>query len=325
MNRARILKTCKTANLLPSGKVRRAGAAASLLALALFGTTGVRALDFPVYRVQLAITTADTANAGTDDLVIASLNSNNLTALDYIGNDFKRNSTVVYDLSLDHISTINDISRIKIAKAGTDGLTFGSFSLYVNNAWVMSSRIMPAKSLDSSDPDVEVSYSKSLSLTMPSAAKTLPTGISESEMYSRLQSILGTAIHDTDFDLEWGSGGLSFSKKDSNEIEVAADIDATTKVYGVTFHLSIDLTFDLRFSCSGSELSIEARNVYTDVHGAGLASSTVEAIVNLLGLHDKINDTVSSTLTGGLPNVTLSTPVCPGITINSDGSVTFDW
>ena len=85
-------------------------------------------------RVQLELHTGDVGDAGTDDSiqVVLSEASNtgmNSTWVDYGRDDFERGDTFTYDLNLDEIPLLSDITRIRITKDGTDGWCLADFRL----------------------------------------------------------------------------------------------------------------------------------------------------------------------------------------------------
>ncbi|MBI4509701.1 MAG: hypothetical protein HY698_08680 [Deltaproteobacteria bacterium] len=99
----------------------------------------------PVYWAQLEITTADVSDAGTDDAVNVHLNSvgvgatatttttvpsGSSTWLDYDEDDFKRGSTVVYELAFP--PELADITQVRLEKRGTDGLCLQRIRLVLN-------------------------------------------------------------------------------------------------------------------------------------------------------------------------------------------------
>src|SRR6185436_7424678 len=56
--------------------------------------------------------------------------------IDYGRNDFEQGDTFTYDLNVDGLPLLSDISRIKIIKYGTDGWCLADFRLLVNGVEV---------------------------------------------------------------------------------------------------------------------------------------------------------------------------------------------
>ncbi len=87
-----------------------------------------------VWRAQIEITVADIANAGTDDTVFVSLNKNNYTRLDYARDDFKRGDTFTYDLLLDNVARLANITELSVGRQvdKNDSLRLSGFRLLIN-------------------------------------------------------------------------------------------------------------------------------------------------------------------------------------------------
>lgn len=90
--------------------------------------------DVPVYRLQLAFTTANTNNdAGTDSKVYVQLNSTmRAYYLDLGIDDRERNQTNVYDVVEPSVRFIRDIQHLNITKVGNDGWAITKVELRVN-------------------------------------------------------------------------------------------------------------------------------------------------------------------------------------------------
>jgi hypothetical protein len=85
-----------------------------------------------VWRLQITFHTADVSDAGTHDCVRVRLTSLNETWLDYSRDDFERGDVFTYDLNLDHVSDLSDISLLDIYKDDDNGWCLQEFSLLVN-------------------------------------------------------------------------------------------------------------------------------------------------------------------------------------------------
>jgi hypothetical protein len=97
--------------------------------------------DRAATRVQIQFHTANVDDAETDDGILvvlseASYTGMNYTWVDYGRDDFEQGDTFTYDLNLDEIPLLSDITRIKITNDGTDGWCLADFSLLVNGVAV---------------------------------------------------------------------------------------------------------------------------------------------------------------------------------------------
>lgn len=110
--------------------------------LATFGSQN-RALaappdSTPVWRAQLRLAIANVSDAGTDDDVQVQLNVKNSTWLDYARNDFERNKTYTYDLALTKVTKLEEITKLRIRKTGTDAICVRSVTLLINGKTIYS-------------------------------------------------------------------------------------------------------------------------------------------------------------------------------------------
>ncbi len=244
--------------------------------------------DYPVWRVQLEIETADMFGAGTTDDVWVNLNSSssnylpngNLTVLDYSGEDFQRGALQAYDLNLKGIGSMDDISFISINKAGYDSWCIKSVTLKVNNidvyardysntnfgcrmldsGWGFSNlyfnhaNLRGQSSWDAYDGDIAMSLLGTF-------------GIKETELEGRFEGMVGHMMYYND--LKWGyidgdavevTNGCNGSA-DCNKIHVNLDLEADANILDLgTVTPEVDIDFDVEFICEGDSLSIQTTN-----------------------------------------------------------------
>ena len=187
-----------------------------------------------VWRVQLMIRAANVTNAGTENDLQVRLNSplatyspsSNHTWLDYGPRprlvsapsspaeivwieDFDRGQAFTYDLDLTTISELSDITMLTLKKEGTDALGIAEISLLVNNVEVFTKSFGETSStclwIDNGD-----GYSPIYTIYLPelrahpawqaviAAPPFPPLQISNAEIVSRLEGMIGNAIHGTE-------------------------------------------------------------------------------------------------------------------------------
>jgi hypothetical protein len=312
-------------------------------ALAILGMLPVEAKatppeSMPVWRAQLAIRTADVNEAGTDDSVKAQLNGSNVSWLDYARDDFPRNDYFTYDLTLadvgnangsPNVSRLSDVRRLEITKTGDDGLCIRELMLIVNGKPIYREVFdSPGLWLDSDQErsrTYTVSYSKLRqnanwrAYPAPVYPRDLPRLITRGEIESRIESIIGTVIHDNK--LYWDhiyGRAVEVSKKDDGTLKV--DLDLAAEVPG--FNPEVDIDFDLGVSCSGGRISMTLSNYKVNVDSRWYAE------VLTLGGYDAMDHILRAIIRGQLQSMTFAQetgqPFCPIIRIADSGDVHFD-
>jgi len=233
-----------------------------------------------VWRVQLRLRTANVADAGTDDSVRVQLNGPNLTWIDYGHNDFARGDDATYDLLLDGVSDLADIDSIYIHKEGTDGWCIESLALLVNSKEEnpieiyhqdFGSTAGTCLWIDKADGHKEYhkvsrSEMRAHPLWQTFQQPNPPTVFRQEELESRIESIIGDALHGQD-GVFWGDldgrGYVELSRLDDLTARVSVDLVADLPVSNP----EVNLVFDLQFSGSCSDgqtplqLNITAGNV----------------------------------------------------------------
>ncbi len=281
--------------------------------------------NMPVWRAQVRFTTGDVKNAGTDDSVKVQLRSDNVTWVDYGRDDFERGDTFTYDLTLDNINRLNDITKLKIAKTGSDGWCVRSLDLIING------RVIYTRNFNSPCLWLDNDNGHSRSYTVVSSRLRAhprwrsyrqpfpPLVIPHEEMESRVESILGDNIHGTK--LYWGhlhGRAVEVTKKDDQTIHVDLDL-----AYGVTAlpDPEVDIDFDLRFACSAGEITLTTLNVDVDVDSAWYYEVVSLGLIEILDY--KVENGIEDAFTAINEAIDTGQSVCPTITILHDGSVLF--
>jgi hypothetical protein len=205
---------------------------------------------------------------------VYAIPSGNKTWINYSHDDFERGSDFTYDLSLDRIGEIGDINMISIQKSGGDAWCLAGFDLLVNGA-VLFSRSFEAQPGGCQWLTNATSTSNIVTVSFPelratpgwaSFHPTIPPVFPPEEIVSRLESIVGNAIHGSA--LYWGelqgSEYLEVTKvPDQNALHVDLDLAASVDYAP---NPSVDIQFDLMVSggCTPDRriaLNIEPTNV----------------------------------------------------------------
>lgn len=227
----------------------------------------------PVWRARLWVQVCDYADAGTDNKVLAALNSANYTVLDTPVNDFQRASAVSYDLLLTGVTKLADIQYLKIFKGGSDGVCIARLQLLVNERLIYD-RIPSAAqqwlddeyySYDSRIFQIPGSTLRAHSAWQAWTAPARPRILEASEMVSRLNTAVGTGMYDFNVQsidsLSWRSfscggyeGKVCVDFVDSLTISVAflLDYKCIDPTFGDGYCGDSQVPYwaELRFSCT---------------------------------------------------------------------------
>jgi hypothetical protein len=183
--------------------------------------------------------TAD--HAGTDDEVAISLAPRNVTVLNAARDDWERGRNDIYDLRLNNIQFVNDITQIRISKRGTDGWCLQGFVVYLNEATYyeqMSSHCRWIDGNDGYDPIYEVREARlPRNVGLPAA----PNFIGRTSIEQAIEVAVGHAMSGRDIkwghisgrpvEVEWRNGylhvdlDLSYNLNNSRDPEVDVDYD----------------------------------------------------------------------------------------------------
>jgi hypothetical protein len=241
-------------------------------------------------RAQILLRTGTVANADTEDDVAVLLNSatsryavpsGNRTWIDYPADDFESGHTDVYDLGLDGLSEIGDISMISIQKSGGDAWCLAGFDLVVNNK--SGTDIAPGTTLFSKSfadlPGgclwVDDSTSNIVSVFFPELRATpgwyafnppLQPFFSKGEMTSQVSSMIGNMMHDAP--IYWGDNGSVTITPNIDLNALHGDIHLMASVDDAPnpdVSISLDLVVSGGCAADGSlSLNITPANVHVD-------------------------------------------------------------
>jgi hypothetical protein len=271
--------------------------------------------DYPVWRAQIILHTSNRVGqpgydtVDTEDAVFVSLNgdagaapSGNWTWLDYSRDDFQRGDTFAYDLNLDTLEYVSDITQIVVGKEGDDGWCLADLVLEVNGFPVYSQTFRnPFGGSDCHWLDTQEGYSTRVIVSHAmlrahpdwaaynhlGAELLLGTnGLRHAELVSRVEAYTGDLLHGTEG--YWG-------QHSGAAVEVTRGCDAPTcQTIHVQLALAADvpalpdpavsIDFDLHFVCFKGELSIVSshEDIQADSHPAVVAMS-----LGLIKLLDK--------------------------------------
>jgi len=264
--------------------------------------------DHEVWRVQLELHTSNVSYANTNDPIYARLNSSSsyeqpsrhITWMDYGQNDFERGQTFAYDLELSNIEELGDITRLWIAKSGSDGWCVQDLKLKVNNVEVFNKNFSSEPSgchwLDNDNGHTRYmvidhdelrahpkwnSYNENVALLL-----LANNGIDNEEMTSRIESMVGHQIRYES--LYWGhlhgdavevTYGCPAGTQNCNKIHV--DLDLAANVNNLP-DPSVDVDFDINFQCSNGALNITTTNFTTNVDSSWIYEVLSLGLINIL-------------------------------------------
>ena len=247
----------------------------------------------PVWRAQLRVEVADVSDAGTDNSLRVRLNSGssstlpygNESWLDYSHDDFERGSDFVYDLSLDSVESLEDVTGLTIYKEGSDAICIRELELVINDEPVYiksyGNTSQTCRWLDN-DPGftstLNASHADLRAHDLWDAFDdALPLVFFNDELISRVEGMLGDAAHGTA--LKWGqlygSDYVETSAVNNTTLHFDADLEADLDWLP---NPSVDIDFDLVVgaSCSGNDVSIviETQNFEVDANNGLIGNLT---------------------------------------------------
>jgi hypothetical protein len=261
------------------------------------GTCGYtpEASGWPAWRIQLELQTANIGDAGSNNAVSVSLTENdtNFTWLDYGIQDFKRNSTQIYDLNLNAVDLRSDIHQIKIHTYGTDGWCLDRMRLIVNGVSVYEQDfdVQPSGCLwldndDGHQPILFVSHEtirgdhdslwnayaqpQRFLLTGTPSDLTATLRIDGPELESRIEALVGHHLHGEE--AYWGGlEGLRFVEAEAASSPDSVHFDLDLKAFvPVLPNPDLDVDFDLKFTarCSLDQtravVTLDVENLQSD-------------------------------------------------------------
>jgi hypothetical protein len=239
-----------------------------------------------VWRVQLRLKTGTTDNAGTNDNVFVGLTSeehvegggselevleNSLTTgswLDYARNDFERGDDDLYDIRLNNVERLRDITRIQIGKTGTDGWCLASVEVIVNGVRLMAKNY--PGNCDYIDPPGGTDHLWIPYATMRghedwrSSVLPYPTRITTADIKSMIQSEVGHEIRFAP--AYWGHyhGEPIFIRVDPEAKRYGIDLDMAIEVDNFA-DPDLDVKFALDVVSTCDEVGLKVKNLKVDV------------------------------------------------------------
>jgi hypothetical protein len=227
-------------------------------------------INLSVHRLQLRLRVANVANAGTDDPLEVRLQSpswlvptvtnwrpaGNSTWVDSTANDFERNSNRVYDLMLNNVSELSDVTQITLAKPGSDSLCVAALELLSNGQLAYAHTYG-----DTASTCAPVGGSTVLSVDFAELRSSAPwlamgevtfSGFDGASLRSIIQAQFGHALHGAG---ELRNGGtITTTRANEGRLNVFVPI----RVYDapVLGDVDSDVSFDLMLTSAG-KLSVE--------------------------------------------------------------------
>ncbi len=314
-----------------------------------------------VWRVQLRVRTADVADAGTSDAIEARLTSplstfnpnGNRRWLDYgprwegsglsgWRDDFARDREFTYDLDQRYVRELSDITMLTIAKDGTDAVGIAEIGLLVNNEEVFTrvfgetaSSCLWIDDGDGHQPQYTVWHGELRAdpkwQAYVAGSRPRPFTIPNAELVSRIESLVGHAIHGTE--AYWGEfsspAWVEATFVDSERLHVDIDLEADVPVLSDP---EIDIDFDLRFSFSCDQaagtatLSITSENLGANVDFDFLTE--LFGTVLTLGQFGRLEKWIANEITDSFDPIVEriladTGGICPTATVLQNGDVIF--
>ena len=269
-------------------KIRNGNVA--LTALLLCGSADAKAQpskdDYPVYRAELYVKVCNKEHAGTGNDVRVQLNGTNSTWLDYARNDFERNDGFTYDLSLDGVGRFGDITRLRIAKTGDDGLCLKTIKLRMNEKVVFSKTYSSGRWLDNAGGHSrEVVFDRAALTADPGwTSYTLPASpaitLSNGELESRIESAVGNALRTPGSErVRWGRiSGEAVMVYYLSPKKVGVDLDLMAVVDNWADQ-TVDVDFKLALKCTDGKIEFKVEDLKTDVE-MGLPTRVLTSLLS---------------------------------------------
>ncbi|WP_426320752.1 hypothetical protein [Microbacterium sp. E-13] len=320
-----------------------------------------RALNsISVWRVQLAVRVADVSDAGTSDPIEARLTSplvtfspnGNRRWLDHgpqftggFGgwrDDFARGSERVYDLDQRYVRELADITMLTIAKDGSDAVGIAEVRLLVNNIEVFrrlfgetSSTCLWIDDGDGHQPQHTIWHGELRAdprwQAFLGANHFPPLRISNAEIVSRIEGLVGHAIHGTD--AYWGEfhspAWVEATFVDAERLHVDLDLQADVPIVSDP---EVDIDFDLRFAidCNPTE-GTATLNITTENSGANVDFGFLTELFGTIltaGQFGRIEDYIATRIEENFEPIVQSIElqtgsICPTVTVQPNGDVTF--
>ncbi len=302
---------------------------------------------YEVWRAQLLVMTADVKDANTkerkngvhirlNEVFQYNIPSGNGTWLDYGRNDFEKGDTFTYDLNLNDVDELGDITQIGIYHEGDDGWCIERLALVVNGLEVYN---ISFGSTPSTCQWLDTEAGKSSSYVIShddlrahpkwssyneDAARLLllvNQGIPQAELESRIEAKVGDNIHGTK--AYWGhlhgpaveaKKGCPLEEQSCSTVHLDLDLAADINNW---WDPAVDVDFDLMISCMGGELSIEAMNVDIDVDSKWYSELLSLGIINVIDgiAEDRVREIWPPIMES------FNFQNCPSFNVENDGSI----
>jgi hypothetical protein len=251
----------------------------------------------PVNRLQLRVTVADVTDAGTSNKVSAKLGSTTLpghnhTGLNYHQNDFGRGSQFTYDLGLENVTELHDITEITLSNfSSSDGMCVAAFTLYVNGGaaytqsfgntattcrWIGGSGHPSSYTVTHAMLRASSGFTAFSSPAVPTEYRWIDgvfhacISIPRDEIESRLEGMVGDKLWGQS-DIYWGPvygrAAVEAAKRDDRTLKIDLDL-ADNSPY--TPDPEVDMDFDIGVALTpvaggGYNLDLDVRNLHVSV------------------------------------------------------------
>lgn len=226
-----------------------------------------------ILRAQIELSVCDQRGAGTTSPVFTTLGNGVRTWLEQPGGNFDRGRRYGYDLLLDQLQTLGDVSELTITVDGTDDLCLRDLKLIINGSTIF---------LRSSTAGIWLNATTHYTLTESAAElrtntawqhfgwslaewiATTGAAVPREELRSRLQSTIASVIHDLALTWRPGGGGsahepIRLTRRGDGVVNVSADLTRRVKFW---FDNDAVLDFDLRLcGTDGSRVAPQITNV----------------------------------------------------------------
>lgn len=217
-----------------------------------------------VLRAQIELSVCDQPGAGTSDPVSARLRGGagdgDVTWLDRAGPNFERAGRYRYDLILEHLRTLADVSQLVIDKPGDDDLCLRELTLIINGRpifardfsggrWLRAGS-MAGSTLRTTAAELRANATwQHYAWSLPEWVATTGAAISRDEVADRLTSGVASAMHGLGF--RWAAlpaGAMIIRRKDDGTLHASTGLTRPA-----TFLVStpVALDFDLRVCAAG--------------------------------------------------------------------------
>jgi hypothetical protein len=308
-----------------------------------------------VWRLQLRVRTADVSDAGTDNAMQVRLNSplvthqpnQHSTWMDYgprpvegtaffLSDDFARGRDFTYDLMLRHpdrgrIRELTDITMLTLRKDGSDGVGIAEIELLVNGVRVFerffgetASTCLWLDEGDGSSPTYTIDYPELRAHdawgAFVNSPPTPPLRISNEEMVSRIEGIIGDQLHGTPayWGHLYGADWVTASRLDDETLLIDADLSADIPGNDPEIDINLALHFEVTCDNGVATLTMTTENFTPDVDFDWWQEWT-------WFLEDNIEDAMKESFQPITQIITVDAGgLCPTVRIDQDGNVNFE-